>query len=644
LRLTDGGATEAGSGFVTTPMNIQSFTADFAFQLTNPNADGFTFVIHGGSAAAALGPSGGGLGYGPDTAGGTGGIPSSIAVKFDLYSNAGEGTDSTGEYADGVSPTTPFVDMTSSGINLHSGDIFQVHLSYSGTTLAMTITDTTNEDEFTTSFTNVNISSTIGGNTGYVGFTGGTGGETAIQEIIGFSFVSGPASLPQAATPVISPTAGTYPGSVAVSITDSTGGSAIYYTTNGTTPTTSSTKYAGTFTLTSSATVKAIAAASGFTNSAVASSAYTVTPVGAPTINFGSGFSGETSLTLNGGATISGTRLRITDGGGTEARSAFYTTPVNIAQFTTDFSFQLTNPNADGFTFTVQGSAPAAVGPSGGGLGYGPDNVTNPSASSNTPIAKSVAIKFDLYNNAGEGVDSTGSYTNGASPTTPAVDMTSSGVNLHSGDVFNVHVTYNGTTLTWTITDATTAKTFTTSATVNIPTIVGGNVAYVGFTGGTGGATATQEVITWTFTSGSSAAIQYEVESSAVFNASKSSGPTYRVFAWSGFTDGEGTTLDGTATGQSVTITLNVPQAGVYDVRYATKKFTTRGIVQLSINGVKLGPAEDQYNSSEVWQEFDLGNVSLAAGSQPFVFTTTGKNAASSGYTQAYDYIKLTPQ
>jgi hypothetical protein len=93
-----------------------------------------------------------------------------------------------------------------------------------------------------------------------------------------------------------------------------------------------------------------------------------------------------------------------------------------------------------------------------------------------------------------------------------------------------------------------------------------------------------------------------------------------------------------------VTITLNVPQAGVYDVRYATKKFTTRGIVQLSINGVKLGPAEDQYNSSEVWHEFDLGNVSLAAGNQPFVFTTAGKNAASSGYTQAYDYIKLTPQ
>jgi hypothetical protein len=326
LRLTDGGANEAGSGFITTPVNVQSFTADFSFQLTNPNADGFTFTIHGGSTAAALGPAGGGLGYGPDTAGGTGGIPSSIAIKFDLYSNAGEGVDSTGQYSDGASPTTPFVDMTSSGINLHSGGIFQVHLSYSSTSLAMTITDVTNEDEFSTTFTNVNIPSTIGGNTGYVGFTGGTGGETAIQEIIGFSYVSGPASTPQAATPAISPAAGSYPSSVAVSITDSTGGSTIYYTTNGTTPTTSSAKYAGAFTLTSSATVQAIAAASGFTNSAVASAAYTVTTVTAPNVNFGIGFAGENSLTLNAGAVIAGSRLRLTDGGATEARSAFFTT------------------------------------------------------------------------------------------------------------------------------------------------------------------------------------------------------------------------------------------------------------------------------------------------------------------------------
>lgn len=257
-------------------------------------------------------------------------------------------------------------------------------------------------------------------------------------------------------------------------------------------------------------------------------------------------------------------------------------------------------------------------------------------------------MKFDLYSNAGEGIDSTGWYTNGVSPTTPALDMTTSGVNLHSGDVMNVHMTYDGTTLTWTVTDPTAGKSFTTSAAVNIPSFVGGNTAFVGFTAGTGGATATQEIISWTYTPGTPTGtknpIQYEAESSAVFNASSSSGPTYRVFAWSGFTDGSGTTLDATTAGDNVTITLNIPTAGVYDVKVATKRHSTRGIVQLSVNGTNVGPAEDEYSAADVWQEFDLGTVSLAAGNQPFKFTTTGKSAASSGFTQAFDYIKLTPQ
>ncbi len=94
-------------------------------------------------------------------------------------------------------------------------------------------------------------------------------------------------------------------------------------------------------------------------------------------------------------------------------------------------------------------------------------------------------------------------YLDGAVPTVPAVDMTSSGVSLLSGDVMNVQLSYNGTTLTLTITDASTMKSFTTSWTVNIPTTVGGNTALVGFTGGTGGATAIQDVLSWTYSAGS---------------------------------------------------------------------------------------------------------------------------------------------
>jgi hypothetical protein len=319
-----------------------------------------------------------------------------------------------------------------------------------------------------------------------------------------------------------------------------------------------------------------------------------------------------------------------------EARSAFFSSLVNIQSFTNDFSFQLTSPNADGFTFTIQGNTAAAVGPGGGGLGYGPDAPTGPPG-----IPKSVAVKFDLYSNVGEGMDSTGMYTNGASPTTPTTDLTPSGVNLHSGDVFNVHMTYDGTTLVWTLSDAATGKTFSSSATVNIPSIVGGNAAFLGFTGGTGGKTAIQEIITWTVNAAASKLpVQFETESLPGI----SSGPSYLVFAWPGFTDGSGTVFNATQVGDNVIISLNVPAAGIYDVKYAAKMHNLRGISQLSINGADLGAVTDQYSAVDVWKEFDLGTVNLAAGSQPVKFTVTGKNAASSGFMISFDYIKLTPQ
>ena len=50
-----------------------------------------------------------------------------------------------------------------------------------------------------------------------------------------------------------------------------------------------------------------------------------------------------------------------------------------------------------------------------------------------------------------------------------------------------MQLTYNGATLTVVITDTVTNATATQTYTVNIPAIVGGETAYVGFTGGSGG-------------------------------------------------------------------------------------------------------------------------------------------------------------
>jgi pimeloyl-ACP methyl ester carboxylesterase len=85
-------------------------------------------------------------------------------------------------------------------------------------------------------------------------------------------------SLPTVAMPTISPNGGSYSGSVQVTLACSTSGAFIYYTIDGSAPTTSSTSYEGPFTLTTSVAVKAKAFESGYNPSATASASFTITP------------------------------------------------------------------------------------------------------------------------------------------------------------------------------------------------------------------------------------------------------------------------------------------------------------------------------------------------------------------------------
>jgi hypothetical protein len=205
-------------------------------------------------------------------------------------------------------------------------------------------------------------------------------------------------------------------------------------------------------------------------------------------INYSSNGFTSSNLSMNNGPSVVGGVLQVTDGGAGEDRSAWFKTKVPVTSFITDFTFQILNGAADGFTFTIQNAPKGiwALGNGGGGLGY-------------QGIQNSVALKFDIYNDAGEGKDSTGVYIDGAAPTLPATDLSSTGITLTSGDLIHAHLVYSGSTLAVTLTDTKTGATVTNQFTVNIPTVVGSSTAYVGFTGGTGSYSATQQVTSWTY-------------------------------------------------------------------------------------------------------------------------------------------------
>lgn len=118
---------------------------------------------------------------------------------------------------------------------------------------------------------------------------------------------------PTVAAPVIAPTAGTYADSVSVTLTCTTPGASIYYTTDNTEPTTASNLYSTPFVLTTNTTVKAKAFKADWYASPVATANYTIAHEAALAVS-------ETSLNFN-----STTLTQSFD-----VTSAFLTSPITL--------------------------------------------------------------------------------------------------------------------------------------------------------------------------------------------------------------------------------------------------------------------------------------------------------------------------
>jgi hypothetical protein len=139
-------------------------------------------------------------------------------------------------------------------------------------------------------------------------------------------------NLPPAPTPVLTPAAGAYTSAQSVTITNTATGAKIYYTTDGSTPTTSSMLYTGTpISVTASETLNAVAISQGYGYgySAVGGGAYTI--LIQPTFSLAAGTYAATQQVTLGDTTVGAAIYYTTNGTTPTVSSTLYTGPITVS-------------------------------------------------------------------------------------------------------------------------------------------------------------------------------------------------------------------------------------------------------------------------------------------------------------------------
>jgi len=187
-----------------------------------------------------------------------------------------------------------------------------------------------------------------------------------------------------ASTPTFNPAGGSFTTAPIVTLSDSTAGAQIRYTTDGSIPNAGSTLYSDPISMTTTTTIKAIAFKSGMNNSGIASATYTITfvsTVSTPSFSpLGGSFTTAQSVTLSDAT--AGAQIRYTSDGSTpNASSTLYTAPIAISATTTIKAIAIkagmNNSTVASAIFTIApdtsggGSGNQDHGGSGSGCGLG---------------------------------------------------------------------------------------------------------------------------------------------------------------------------------------------------------------------------------------------------------------------------------
>ena len=179
--------------------SVTGFMATFTFQVSGTmRADGAAFVwqndpFFGPQAVGTL-DGGSALGYQ--------GIQSSAAIAFNVYSQSNPlhiGTGHAGEtdflyndqFGNVKNPGGNYLDTTP--VELTTNGPITVTLMYDNVSqnLVETLTDTAG-NTFTQTYTGIDLPTIVGDTTAYIGFTGGTGGATAVQTFSNFMYIEMP--------------------------------------------------------------------------------------------------------------------------------------------------------------------------------------------------------------------------------------------------------------------------------------------------------------------------------------------------------------------------------------------------------------------------------------------------------------------
>jgi hypothetical protein len=449
-------------------------------------------------------------------------------------------------------------------------------------------------------------------------------------------------NLPQAAAPSFSPAAGIYTSAQTVSISSATSGVSIRYTTDGSAPTEASgTIYSGPVSISSTTTLQAIAYETGFTASDVTSAAYTINTGGGPIV-----LEAEDLSPVGTGATVSISDDAKASGGIVEflnstavGQSMTLTTPSipagtyqvqlryktntthgqhtvtiddtqvggTVDQYATTVGYVTVtlgnatlgtgihtivltvtgqNPAATGFLITADSFTFTPVQPQAAAPAFSPDGGTY-------SVAQNVTISSAT---SGASIHFT---TDGSTPSETAGAIYSGPVNISSTKTLKAIASKSG------LTDSpVTSATYTISVTPP-PTL---NFEAEGLTYTPNGATAS---------------VQTDTNSSG----------------------GKWVELAGNSVGDYINFAIPSVAAGTYQLKMEWKGNTTRGILQLSVDGTNLGGTLDQYSAAESYPTTTFGNVTFgSAGTHTIRLTVTGKSSASSSYQLSADKFTLVGQ